>query len=109
MSSNTAILSFLPEGTKVKEGDLVAELDSSPLRGQLVDQRITTKSAEAAFQNAKLTREVAEIAVKEYEEGIYPQDRATIQGEIQLAQSADQKAKARMDRTRRAREKLARG
>ena len=72
----------------------------------MTNQKIATKAAEAAYQNAKLTREVAEIAVKEYEEGIYLQDRATIQGEIKLAESAFQKAKARLERTRRARQKL---
>ena len=63
------------------------ELDSAPLRDQLINQRITTKSAEANFQNAKLTREVAEIAVVEYEQGIYIQDLATVEGEIKLAES----------------------
>ena len=90
----------------VKKGELVGELDSSWLRDLLINQKIATKQAEAAYQNAKLTREVAEIAVKEYEEGIYLQDRATIQGEIKLAESANQKAKARLERTRRARQKL---
>ena len=36
-----------PKGTKVKKGDLVCELDSAALYDQLVNQRITTKSAEA--------------------------------------------------------------
>jgi RNA polymerase sigma factor (sigma-70 family) len=100
------IVSILPEGTKVKKGDLVAELDSAALRDQLTNQRITTQSAQANYQNARLNREVAEIAVKEYEEGIYLADRATIQGEIKLAESASQKAKARLERTRRSRQKL---
>ena len=68
------IVSILPEGTKVKKGELVGELDSASLRDQLINQKIATKAAEAAYQNAKLAREVAEIAVKEYEEGIYVQD-----------------------------------
>ena len=51
------------------------------------NQKITVKSAEANFENAKLTREVAEIAVVEYEEGIFKQDQATIEGEIKLAES----------------------
>ena len=72
----------------------------------MINQKIVTQSAEAAYQNARLTREVAEIAVKEYEEGIYLSDKAEIQGEIKLAESAKQKAKARHERTRRARQKL---
>ena len=33
---------------------------------------------EASYQNAKLTREVAEIAVMEYADGTYKQDRETL-------------------------------
>jgi RND family efflux transporter MFP subunit len=106
VDSNTTVISMLPDGAKVKKGAVGAELDSAGLRNQLINQRITTKAAEANFQNAKLTREVAEIAVKEYEEGIYAADHATIQGEIKVAESARQKAQARLERTRRARQKL---
>src|SRR5262249_76680 len=57
------IISILPEGTRVKKGDLVCELDSSALRDNLVNQKIQTEQAEAAHQNAVLTLEVAKIAV----------------------------------------------
>ena len=81
----------------MKKGDLVCELDSASLRDQLTNQKIATQGAEASFQNAKLTREVAEIAVKEYVEGIYLQDKATIQGEIKLAESDLARAADRVD------------
>src|SRR5207247_815264 len=48
----------------------------------LAEAKRGRQGAEAVFQNAKLTREVAEIGVVEYEQGIYVQDKATIQGEI---------------------------
>ena len=63
-------------------------------------------SAEAAFQNARLTGEVAEIAVKEYEEGIYPQDLQTIQGEIKTAEAEIKNTEVRLERIRTARRKL---
>ncbi len=56
-------------------------------RQQLVSQRIETETARFNYQNAKLTREVAEIAAIEYNEGIFPQDLATVEGEIRLARS----------------------
>jgi len=102
----STIISILPEGTKVKKGDMVAELDSASLRDQLTNQRIAIQAVEATYLNAKLTREIAELATKEYEEGTYLSDKFTIQGEIKLAESANQKAKARLERTRRARQKL---
>jgi RND family efflux transporter MFP subunit len=95
-----------PEGTVVKKGDLVCELDSAPLRDTLTNQKIAIQGEEAAYQNARLTREVAEIALKEYEEGIYPQERAAIQGEIKMAELGQKKTAARLERTHRARQKL---
>ena len=48
-------------------------------------------------QNAKLSREISEIAVKEYEEGIYLQNLAAAEGEIRLAE-ADIKGSIELDR-----------
>ena len=73
---------------------------------RLTNQKIATQGAEATYQNARLARENAEIAVKEYQEGTYLLEKSTILGEIKLAESALQKAKARLERTRRARQRL---
>ena len=73
---------------------------------QLTNQKIATQAALAAYEKAKLTREVAEIAVVEYEQGIYPQDMQTIQGEIKTAELDFKKTESRLERTRRARQKL---
>ncbi|QEH33126.1 Cobalt-zinc-cadmium resistance protein CzcB [Aquisphaera giovannonii] len=97
VEGSTTIISIVPEGTKVKKGELVCELDSASLRDSFTNQKISTQSAEASFQNAKLTREVAQIAVKEYMEGIYLQDQATIQGEIKLAESDLKRSEDRVD------------
>ena len=40
-----------------------------------------------SYEIAKATRELAEIAVEEYEDVIYPRDLATVEGEIKLAES----------------------
>ena len=74
VEGQTTIIMIMPEGTPVKKGELVCQLDSASLKDSLTNQKITTKSAEANHENAKLTREVAEIAVVEYEEGIFKQD-----------------------------------
>lgn len=95
--TGTTIISIVPEGKRVSKGELVCELDSAALRDQLTNQVITTKGAEAAYQNAKLTREVAEIAVIEYMEGIYKQERETAQGEIALADSDRKRAEDRLE------------
>ncbi len=97
VEGTTTIIMILPEGTRVKKDELVCELDSATLRDNLVNQKITTESAEANFKNATLTREVAEIAVTEYVEGIFVQDWATAEGEIKLAESDLSRSEDRLD------------
>ena len=95
VEGKTTILSLLPEGTYVTKGQLVCELDSSALDDVLINQIIGTKQAEASYQNANLTRQVAEIAVKEYENGLFVQDYKTVLGEITLKESELQRAENR--------------
>src|SRR5262249_4976011 len=58
------------------------------------------------FLNAKLARGVAEIAVRQYTEGIFVQELATAEGEIKLAQSGIARAEGRLERMRRARQRM---
>jgi RNA polymerase sigma factor (sigma-70 family) len=106
VEGGTSIISILPEGTPVKKGQVVCELDSSFARDKLVNQEITTKGAEAAYLNAKLARQIAEIAVTEYREGIFAGDLKAVMGMIADAQLAIEKADARLARTRRAQQRL---
>jgi len=97
VEGQTTIIMIVPEGKRVKKDELVCELDSASLKDQLTSQMITTKGAEAAYLNAKLTREVAEIAVREYVEGIFKQDWETVQGEIALAEADRKRAEDRLE------------
>ena len=73
--------------------------DRSGIDDAIINQRITVQSSEANFENAKLTREVAEIAIIEYEEGIFKQDQSTAQGEIRLAQNNWERARDSIEAT----------
>jgi len=106
VEGQSTILSLVPEGRAVKKGDLVCELDSSGLRDQLVNQEITEQRASAAYQNGKLSREVAEIAVAEYVQGIFKQELYTLKSEMAGAEAAIQKAEDRLERTQRARQRM---
>ncbi|WP_233579141.1 efflux RND transporter periplasmic adaptor subunit [Tautonia sociabilis] len=97
VEGQTTIISILPEGTKVVKDQLVCELDSAALKDQLANQQIATERADADYKNAIKTREVAEINVKEYIEGVYPQEEKTVLGEIKLAQSELERAKDRLE------------
>ena len=96
VEGGTTIIRILPEGSRVKEGDVVCELESATLRDALTNQKIATQQAEASYQQAHLTREVAEYAVKEYVEGVFKQDEATSKGEIALAKSDLERAADRV-------------
>jgi RND family efflux transporter MFP subunit len=106
VEGGTTIISILPEGTYVTKRQLVCELDSSALQDNLVNQKIATLGAAAAYEQSHLTREVAELAVTEYVEGIYKQELEKILGDIAAARSAIAKAEVQLARTRRASERL---
>jgi RND family efflux transporter MFP subunit len=106
VEGQVTIITLLPEGTRVTKGQLVCELDSSALKDQLTNQVMAIRKAEAAFETARLTREVAEMALQEYVEGIYPSELRAILKEIALAQSSVASAEERLKRTRIAGERL---
>ena len=78
---------LVPEGSIVKKGQLVCELDSAALKDQLVNQQITVKTAEANFENAKLTRENAEHDAIAYAEDLFPRRQRENEGEMKVAES----------------------
>lgn len=92
VEGQTTIIMIKPEGTRVNKDDVVCELDKSALEDSLTNQVITTKGAEASYQNAKLTREVAEIAVTEYTEGVFKQEKEIAQADIKLSESDRQRS-----------------
>lgn len=96
VEGQTTILWILPEGSQVKKGDKVVELDSATLKDNLTNQEIATRRAKADYEQARKTFEVAEIAVKEYKFGTYEQEKQTIQGEQKLAESELQRARDRL-------------
>ena len=51
---NLKIASLVPEGTLVKEGDIVAEVDRSPLATKQTEVSLTLQKAEAQYEQAML-------------------------------------------------------
>ncbi len=106
IEGNTTIISIRPEGTKVKKGDIVCELDSAMLKDNLNNQQITVAQAEADSNDARLAREAADVALREYDEGTFKAERQALRGTILAARAAIKGAEARLERTRRARKRL---
>lgn len=78
----------------------------SVLRDIAKNQEIAAQTAEGVYNRAKLGREIAELAMVEYSQGIAKSDMHTLNSEISTTETAIQKAKTRRDRTIRAREQL---
>jgi multidrug resistance efflux pump len=85
------------EGAHVSRGELVCELDPAPLNDLLLAQKITTMGALASYHNARLSREVAEMAVVEYLDGISKQELETASGEIALAEIDLKRTEGRLE------------
>lgn len=102
LEGQSTILYLIPEGTKVKTGDLLVELDASTLQDNLIDQSIAVQNAEAAYINARenlaivenqtqsdidqaqLTYDFAKLDLMKYNEGEYPKLRDERLSEIKL-------------------------
>jgi HlyD family secretion protein len=103
VEGRTTILSLVEEGTRVKKGDLLVELDSSGLLDAKVDQQIRVQNTEASFigarenlavsenqaksdvDKAELAFEFAKQDLRKYIEGEYQNERKEMESRITLA------------------------
>jgi HlyD family secretion protein len=58
VEGRTAILTLVPEGSHVQPGDIVCELDATPLIEKRFQQSIAVRNAEAAYVKAKQNFEI---------------------------------------------------
>lgn len=106
------IASLIPEGTVVKAGDIVAELDRSALAQRLQETTLAVQKAEAVFEQAMLdstlnlskAREdlrTMELAVEEKrlakEQAVYEAPTIKRQAEIDLEKAERALAQAKLD------------
>ena len=103
VEGKTTILSLVKEGTLVKKGDLLIELDVSRLGDEKIDQQIRVQNAEAAFirarenlavvknqvqsdlEKAELAFQFAKEDLVKYEEGEYPKELKEANARITVA------------------------
>ena len=114
VEGKTTILFLVEEGTEVKEGELLVELDSSRLLDERIDQQIRVQNAEAAFirarenlavaenqaqsdiDRAELTFEFAKQDLRKYLEGEYQNERKEAESRITLAKEELQTAEEKL-------------
>jgi multidrug resistance efflux pump len=89
---STRIISILPEGTLVQEGDEVCVLDSAAFRDEFAAQKIRHLEAESFVRQAQSLLKVNELAYEEYKNGILPQDRELLKNYIDSCRSEVERA-----------------
>lgn len=94
------ILSIVPEGTKVKAGEIVCELDSSAFRRELLAQKARQLRAKGWVDKVRSILEVNEITLREFENGIFPQDVEQIRQLILTCETERQLAERNLDWSR---------
>jgi multidrug efflux pump subunit AcrA (membrane-fusion protein) len=95
--SGTPILTVIAEGTMVKKGDLLCQLDSSALEQEAKNQRIVVSTAESAVISSEAAVNKAIIARQEYLDGTFLTERKTILSEIAVAQQTLRKAELSLE------------
>lgn len=111
------IIDIVPEGTIVKEGDLLVELDSSSLREKIASQELSVESgrqnlvdSEDALELSKLTWEAeieeeelklkfAKSDLEKYIEGDWPILKKSLEAKITIAEAELERAKDRLVKT----------
>jgi HlyD family secretion protein len=104
VEGRTSIVKIVPEGTRVKKGDLLVTLDVSTLTDSKIDQDIRVENAYASLVNAmenlevvrnqaisdvnvaELTLQFARQDLQKYVEGQYPNNKAAAENDIRLAE-----------------------
>ena len=83
-----SIAKLVPNGSVVKKGEVVCELDTPELAESLTGQKIASIRARNAYRQNTIAREIAEISVTEYVEGLYKLELAKAVLGIKKAEAA---------------------
>src|SRR5262249_664016 len=99
--SPLTIISILDEGSRVKAGDVVCELDSSSLRDALTVQQLRFAQSKAWVEQAQYALEADRVALREYEAGVLPQDVELVRQNISICQTQKEQAERNLAWARR--------
>jgi multidrug efflux pump subunit AcrA (membrane-fusion protein) len=92
-----AILDVVPEGTEVKEGDVVVDLDPSSLLEEEEQQKILISTRQSLVAEAENALKAAQIAKTEYLEGLFVSQEKLLMSELFLAERAKATAEAGLE------------
>lgn len=97
VAGGSSILWIVEDGTEVKAGDKLVELDKATLEDQIATQQIAFNKAKTAVIQAEKDHEVAKISVKEYLEGTFVKELEVAETEITIAEENLRSAKNALD------------
>lgn len=118
VEGQTSILSLVAEGSRVKKGDLLVELDASKLMDEKIDQQIRVQNADAAFVGARenmavvenqaesdvdkahLTYDFSKEDLNKYLEGEYPNQLKEMESRLTLAKEEVTRAEEKLEWSR---------
>jgi len=95
----------VPEGTIVKEGDIVVRLDSSALEQEEITQQTKVNSQRLVVEQANITKQTAEYALREYLEGTFKSQEKGIEARLFAADQVLTTAMNQLDSTKKLHEK----
>src|SRR3954465_10992634 len=103
VEGQTTIQTIVPEGSTVKKGDVLVQLDSSTIKQKIEDTTLDLQKAEADLTTSKELKDIqesqnaanleaadvaltlAQLDLQAYTEGIYPQDLQNAQTTLEMA------------------------
>ncbi len=109
------IISLIPEGTKVKKGDIVCKFDSSEIDKSIAEQDIKVKQAVSKIETTQQEREIqrnkgesdiiaakvemvlAKLDLEKYQKGDYLAETTKQRGEIRLKEKDLKEAKNKLE------------
>jgi len=118
VEGRSTIVYLVKEGEAVKKGDLLIELDSSTLRQSLETATLEVKQAESDLKNsremlaiqenqnqadleaAQVALDLAKLALKQYEDGTYPQDLSDAQTLVKMTEITVRNKEEDLEQTR---------
>lgn len=95
------LISLVPEGTDVRAGEVLAEIDPSRFEEITRLLRIRVEEARAIEAKARLDLQASEIALAEYLDGLRLETLMRLEGQIALAKSELQQQRDHLDWTNR--------
>lgn len=83
----TMILEIIPEGTSVRPGEHLVQLDTSAFKDNLLQQQIVCNGLQAEVIAAGSEREKAQFALDEYVNGLYPEEKKAAEDSLFAAET----------------------